>query len=485
MQDSERRRAEKISITKQTARAEKVRLFVELNTQFIEEAKVTPTATICQRYNITVSFYRILLQQLDIQRNEELLKQLADEAKRQSMQSSGVGKARATKLEKYGTDQLILSDKTKKKISKAIADPDTQEQRKQSLILSKGTANNWHKDTTPQPQNQPASELAQQHKSKIVSLLKHYGIEFEVDFMIDGHSYDIRAGRYLIQFNASITHSYLSKNAEQTITRGYHLFKWRLAKEHGFEQLSLFDWTDEEAFIQFVLSKFETGQLALGARKLSVKEVSKAEANQFLDKNHVLHSCKGNAINLALVDTNSQIMSLMTFGKPRFAKDCEFELLRFASLNGFNVQGAASKLFTAFTRQHPTAKIITYSDNNLGNGGVYGKLAFAEDGQTGPAVVWCNINNKHTVKDVSLIMQGADRLLGGYLKDKYFKVGLNKLAFEHRGGKEEYSKEYAEHSGDPDWWPGNQDIMLHYGYFPVADCGATRWLYTPSKASEE
>lgn len=511
-------RGQNISATKSTLRAKRVENFISKNQDFIEEAKVTPTAIMCAKYGVSTSFYRIILKELHIERDEALLKRLSNESKRQAMKQGGTLKGQTTCLERYGSVRAPVTEEAKQRISEITSKPEHQQRRKETLIARQGTANNWNPQVAVPTKRavygtacfcnreKRVSTLKQRYgvsnsfligdnvaakssyNKELYNLLIEAGIPAQLEYEIDGQSYDIRAGKYLIEINPSITHSYAASFAQLThrgndepIAKNYHFLRWKLAKDNGFEQLSLFDWTDKDAFVDFLLSKFNVEALSLGARKLQVVEIDKRLANQFLDENHVLHSCRGNSINLALVDKEGQIYSVMTFGKPRFSKDCDFELLRFASLTGWNIQGAASKLFKFFTSQHPASKILTYSDNNLGNGSVYNMLGFVEDSQTGPAVVWCNITNKHTVKDVSLVMQGADRLLGGFLKDKYFPVGLNKEEFEANGGKQEYAKEYAEHANEPDWWPGNQDIMMHYGYFPVADCGATRWVYTPKE----
>ena len=90
--------------------------------------------------------------------------------------------------------------------------------------------------------------------------------------------------------------------------------------------------------------------------------------------------------------------------------------------------------------------------------------------------VWCTLDGKKFVKNTSLVMQGADRLLQSKV-DNYFPVGLDKNDFERRGGKEEYKEEYSSHLDDPDWWPGNVDIMRHYGFVRVLDCGSSKFIW--------
>jgi len=57
-------------------------------------------------------------------------------------------------------------------------------------------------------------------------------------------------------------------------------------------------------------------------------------------------------------------------------------------------------------------------------------------------------------------------------------VGLDYDKFIERGGLEEYSEEYEKHKEkNPKWWPGNLDIIRHYGYVRIYDCGSTKWTW--------
>lgn len=309
------------------------------------------------------------------------------------------------------------------------------------------------------------------------------GIDVEFEKCVNGHSYDLGIGRFLVELNPTVSHNYLVSFGQLTGVdlsssprpQNYHYKLWQQASENGYELLSLFDWVDSDAFKEFILSKLGVNQIKVGARKFTVMTISKHRANSFLDENHLLKSCRGNELNLALVDKTSKIYAVMTFGKPRYSKaQFDFELLRFATLVGYSIAGGASKLFSYFKQLYPKASVITYSDNNLGKGNVYKLLGFQEIGQTGPSVTWVDIRTNKCIKDLSVVRQGADRLLARLIPN-YFFVGLDKEDFIQRGGKQEYAKEF-ELYGD-DWFPGNRDIMLHYNFYPVADCGATIWSY--------
>jgi len=79
------------------------------------------------------------------------------------------------------------------------------------------------------------------------------------------------------------------------------------------------------------------------ARKCEVKEIDSELSKEFLDKYHIQGSA-GDSIRYGLF-YNDKLLSVMTFGKPRFSDEAEYELIRYANIPGIIVVGGASKLF--------------------------------------------------------------------------------------------------------------------------------------------
>lgn len=486
-------------------RVRKILSFLDTNEGFLADVYEMSKTEIVRKYGIPTSFYDILLEELEIVPNYARIRQDRYKRQAESMKTHGNEQMKQTNLARYGVTNPLNREEQVEKKKKAAASEESKQKRQETMLarygvpcafgLDKEGYREKAKETLLQrygvelPQFLARSSSAKSKANKqLAEYLADNGLDVQLEMPLVQVSYDLRVGdRLLIEINPTITHSYTAsfgqltgRFADEPVARTYHFKKWKLARENGFELLSLFDWTSKKKFLDFVLSKCGVGQKTVGARKFKLLEVPKQrfkEVNAFLDENHVLGACRGTRLCYALVDDDAKLYSVMTFGKPRYRTDCDFELLRFASLVGFSIPGAASKLFKRFADEHEGARVITYSDNNLGNGSVYKSLGFEEVGQTGPADVWCSLNGTAYVKDVSLIMQGADRLLGG-LVEGYFPVGLDRANFIRRGGLEEYAQEYAEHEDEKDtWWPSNQDIMRHYGFVQVADCGATIWVY--------
>ena len=78
----------------------------------------------------------------------------------------------------------------------------------------------------------------------------------------------------------------------------------------------------------------------------------------------------------------NELVSLMTFGKPRknmnstTINDDEYELLRFCNKLNTTVIGGASKLFKYFLKTYNPQQITTYADRSHSNGNLYKQLGF-------------------------------------------------------------------------------------------------------------
>ncbi|MBR4316253.1 MAG: hypothetical protein IKP65_04695 [Alphaproteobacteria bacterium] len=81
------------------------------------------------------------------------------------------------------------------------------------------------------------------------------------------------------------------------------------------------------------------------------------------------------SIKLGLFHEN-ELVSVMTFGKPRFNKNYQYELIRFASKLGYQIIGGASKLLTCFINQYHPESIISYADRRYSNGELYEAIGF-------------------------------------------------------------------------------------------------------------
>ena len=107
--------------------------------------------------------------------------------------------------------------------------------------------------------------------------------------------------------------------------------------------------------------KLELGYVdrKLNARDCVIKEISFEEIKSFLNSNH-LQGYIPSSINLGLY-YNSELVEVMTFGKSRFNKDFDWELLRNCSSLNTIVRGGFSKLLNYFKKNYK-GSIVSYGN---------------------------------------------------------------------------------------------------------------------------
>jgi hypothetical protein len=106
------------------------------------------------------------------------------------------------------------------------------------------------------------------------------------------------------------------------------------------------------------------------ARKCDLRIVDSKNTKQFLETTH-LSGYAVSKVNLGLYYEN-ELVAVCTFGKPRFEKNYEWEIIRFASKLNTTVVGGFQKILNYF-RKNYTGSIITYADRRISNGNVYAK----------------------------------------------------------------------------------------------------------------
>lgn len=178
--------------------------------------------------------------------------------------------------------------------------------------------------------------------------------------------------RLAIEYNGLAWHGELYGNKDKQ----YHLNKQKLAAEKGYRLIHIFsnEWEFKQSIVKSRLRNILGHSDKIPARKTVLREVKKSEAEQFLNDNHIQGSCFHSvALGLYYQD---QLVALMTFGKSRFDKKIQWELLRFVCLQGHTVQGGASKLFSHFCKLWSPSSIVSYCDLRWNTGKLYENLGF-------------------------------------------------------------------------------------------------------------
>jgi hypothetical protein len=111
---------------------------------------------------------------------------------------------------------------------------------------------------------------------------------------------------------------------------------------------------------------------------------------------------------------NGELVSLMTFGKPRFNNKVEWELLRFCNILDYNVVGAASKLLRYFERNYKPKNLLSYANLRWSGGNLYKILGFTCIGMSSPSVWYFKDGTEKIESRLKFQKHKLKRILNNY-----------------------------------------------------------------------
>lgn len=162
--------------------------------------------------------------------------------------------------------------------------------------------------------------------------------------------------------------------------KNYHLHKTEECEKIGIHLIHIFEneWKLKQNIVKSRLNNLlGIYSMTIFARKCQIKNVESQTSRQFQDNNHIQGKVNA-SVNIGLF-YNDELISLMTFGKCRFNKKYEWELLRFCNKLGYHIPGAAGKLLKFFERNYHPKSLISYADRRWSQGKLYNALGFELD----------------------------------------------------------------------------------------------------------
>ena len=198
----------------------------------------------------------------------------------------------------------------------------------------------------------------------------------EIDIVLP----DIKLG---IEYDGLIFHSegLLNEGRVRNVDKNYHLNKTELCNSKGYDLFHIFESDNLDIWLSMINNRLGFNE-RIYARKCIIKELKSTEIKDFLNNNH-LQGFINSSINLGLC-YNNELVSVMTFSKPRFNKKYDYELIRFCNKLNTSVIGSASKLFNYFIKNYNPKSIISYANRRFSNGSIYEKLGFKFLRKTAP-----------------------------------------------------------------------------------------------------
>ena len=335
---------------------------------------------------------------------------------------------RQTCLERYGVTNSAKVAEVRKQIANSV---------KETFVERYGVENYW---AMPDAKRSNGSKNSKAN-SLFKELLEANKISFQAEFPLCGKWFDFKVGEYLIEINPTATHnSTWGIYTKEGLDKNYHKQKTSIAIANNYKCIHIFDWDDINKIVNMLKQKPQ-----VYARNCLIREISAIEAAKFLNEYHLQNYAK-DAIRLGLF-YNGTLVSLMTFDKPRYNKNYEYELIRYCN-STFNVIGGAEKLFKYFIKTYEPKSIISYCDLSKFTGKVYDTLGFELTRKAAPSKHWYNPKTKQHITDSLLRQRGFDQL---------FKANFGKNS-------------------------SNEELMLAHNFVEIYDCGQATYVINFNKS---
>lgn len=364
---------------------------------------------------------------------------------------------------KYGVEHYIMLDEVKKNAIEKSKNNDTKEKRKKTYYEKYGVDNPSKCETIKKKiettnierygVKSPAmlegtrskyfeSIIDSNHCSEFEREVRDYIIEIYKEEVIASYKYKGKkeVDIFLPNLKLAIECNGIFWHSEKFKSKSYHLDKWLELNSSGISLINIWedDWINKKPILKSILAN-RLGILKnkVHARKCQIRECKDAkEIRRFLDLNHI-QGYVYSKFNFGLY-YKDELVSLMCFSNKRNEKSVN-ELTRFCSKIGYNIIGAASKLFKHFLDKFEKTEIVSFAGINMFTGNVYNLLGFTFLYNTKPDYWWVVDNvrrHKSNYKKKNLIAQGHDNTkterqimtdLGFY---RVYGIGLSKYIYK-------------------------------------------------------
>lgn len=236
-------------------------------------------------------------------------------------------------------------------------------------------------------------------EKEIKEFIQSFGLECDADRkVLNGKEIDIFIPSLKIgfEYDGLIYHSEFGGGKSMS----YHLDKTKTAEAKGVKLYHIFE-DEYEHHKDIVLNKIQhiirqsANLPKIMARKCVIKEVSREDANSFLEKFHIQSYANTSILRYGAFYEDS-LIAVMTF----FYNNGEWNLDRFASDYNFTIQGIGGKLFSHFIREKKPEKVISFADRrwtSLIGDNLYVKLGFSLDKVGTPDYSYIAKTNKERI----------------------------------------------------------------------------------------
>lgn len=192
------------------------------------------------------------------------------------------------------------------------------------------------------------------------------------------------------EFNGNYWHSSIYRDTY------YHQNKTLECAKQGIRLVHIFQYeyaNNQDKILMYIKNILSNYRQTIYARDTVVREIRSDIAKDFCEKYH-LQGWSSSKISVGCYK-GDELLSVMTFSKPRFNDNYEYEIVRYCVKDGVSIVGGAQKLFKYFLNNCNPSSIITYSDLSKFTGNIYLKLGFKVLGITSPNYIWISSDMKN------------------------------------------------------------------------------------------
>jgi hypothetical protein len=210
--------------------------------------------------------------------------------------------------------------------------------------------------------------------------------------------------KFGIEYNGIVFHSFGLNNSEllnnyHKLDKNKHLIKTLKMEELDYQLFHIkdIDWNNpikKEIWKSIINNKLGKSNKFF-ARKFKIIDLTghKEFVYKYLEDNHLQGNC-GYKYAYGLCNKSNEVYSIMTFGKSRFDKNMEYELLRFCNLKNCTIVGGASKLLKYFEKTINPTSIVSYANRDWSQGNLYESLGFEFIKSTSPNYFYTDTNRR-------------------------------------------------------------------------------------------
>ena len=361
---------------------------------------------------------------------------------------------------KYGVDNISQLDEIKKQKEKTclsnygVKNP-MQKKEIQEIVQEKSKITCQDRygvpyyiltdDAQEKLKDSSSSRVHSKPNEDFAKFLMDNNISFTREEKIEKYGYDFKIGDKLIEINPAATHNIEWSpfgDHSSRIDKNYHKLKSEIARKNNYSCMMIWDWDNKNAIYNYFIGKRET----IYARVCEIKLINESESKKFIENYHFQGYAKAN-ITYGLY-YNNELISIMSFDKPRYNKNYQWEIIRYCSSK--NVIGGAEKLFNHFIKDYNPSSIVSYCDLSKFSGRTYKKLGFVPIRVNVPSLHWYNLKDKRHFTDNLIRSRGVSRIVN------HCEPSEDIIAIK-------------ANTND------NYKLMLLNGFLPIYDCGQQTW----------